>query len=95
MTCSDTLDKGWVYQTARKCLILLGFLAPSLKRFTETNLKRKGENNMTDMTVNVWRCPCCGYSVFALDEMEYGDIMCDACEVLMESAGRQDIAIAD
>ena len=50
---------------------------------------------MTDMVVNVWRCPCCGYSVFALDEMEYGDIMCDACEVLMESAGRQDITLAD
>ena len=50
---------------------------------------------MTDMIVNVWRCPQCGRQVLSSDDLEYGDIMCDACETLAEYAGHQDITVGD
>ena len=51
---------------------------------------------MTDMIVNVWRCPNCGRQVLLKgDDLEYGDLMCDACETLMELAGHQDITVED
>lgn len=50
---------------------------------------------MTEMVFDVWRCPCCGSEIFTLDDLEYGDIICDACEVPIEYVGHQDIAVSD
>ena len=50
---------------------------------------------MTDLVVNVWRCPHCGKKALSNDDLEYGDILCDACETLMEYAGHQDITVED
>ena len=40
---------------------------------------------------NVWQCPCCGKHVLTGDDLEYGDLLCDACETLLEYAGHCDI----
>lgn len=47
---------------------------------------------MADTMTKVWRCPHCGKTVLEIDgDLEYGDIMCDACETLLEYAGHCDI----
>lgn len=50
---------------------------------------------MTDMIVNVWRCPDCGEQVLVMDDLGQGDLICDACDSVMEFAGHQDITVED
>lgn len=50
---------------------------------------------MTDMMVNVWRCPCCGKQVLTSEELEDGTIVCDVCDAVMQFAGHQDITVKD
>ena len=51
---------------------------------------------MTDIVANVWRCPRCGKQFLEPgNDLEYGDILCDACNVPLEFAGHQDITVEE